>query len=84
MDPAEAMDVLISEIDNSLDRLKAAPSEERTLCEPHRQATIVLLKCQRASLMRARDANTEARKAGGIVAAIVAAVAAALQYLLNK
>ena len=84
MDCTEAMDVLISEIDNSLERLKSAPSDEKTLCEPHRQATIVLLKCQRASLTRSRDASTEARKAGGIVAAIVAAAAAALQYFMSK
>lgn len=83
MDESGAIDILISELEHSIEQLKTSPVPDGK-CEPHKNATIVLLKCQRANLIQARDATNEARKAGGIIAAIVATIAAALQYFASK
>jgi hypothetical protein len=84
MEENETYDLLIGDIDGHIQRLRTAAPGETQACRDHREGTVLLLRCQRISMVERKSSAHEARKAGGLVAAVVAAAAAFVQWLMTQ
>jgi hypothetical protein len=84
MEEQDTFDMLICDIDGHIHKLQAAAPGETQACRDHREGTVLLLRCQRIAMVAQKNSASEARKAGGLVAAVVAAAAAFVQWLLTQ